>query len=96
MELATWEDLIRRLEESEKKIHTYPATVIREDQYAFYHGALMEVRRFKNVFRNRVAHARVDYDRYEALSVFTHVQGFMTLLASKISENSAPLPEIWV
>jgi hypothetical protein len=95
IELATWEQIIRELEESEEKIHNYPKTLAREEQYQFYHGALMEIRRFKNVWRNNIMHARDEYDRNQALSIFNHVRDFMSILASRISERSKPLPEIW-
>lgn len=95
IELATWEQIIRELEDSEEKIHNYPKTLAREEQYQFYHGALMEIRRFKNVWRNNIMHTRDEYDRNQALSVFNHVRDFVTILASRISERSKPLPEIW-
>jgi hypothetical protein len=95
LELGTWEQIIDRLEDSEEKIHNYPKTIAREQQYAFYHGALMEIRRFKNVWRNNIMHARDEYDRNQALSVFTHVKEFMNVLATRISETSEPLPEQW-
>ncbi len=95
IELASWEEIIRKLEDAEERIHQYPKTLHREQQYEFYHGALMEVRRFKNVWRNNIMHARDDYDRNQALSVFNHVRDFMIVLANRISEQSEPLPEIW-
>ena len=58
IELATWESVIRELEKSEDKIRNCPKTLAREAQYTFYHGAMMQYRRFKNTFRNRVAHTR--------------------------------------
>jgi hypothetical protein len=51
----------------------------REAQYEFYHGAMMEFRRFKNAYRNRVAHTRDVYSRDEARLLFTHVRAFMQL-----------------
>lgn len=95
LELATWEEVVKALEESEKKIHGYPKTLVREQQYDFYHGALMEIRRFKNVWRNDIMHARDSYDRNDAIRVFNHVCAFMNILGSRISEESEPLPEVW-
>jgi hypothetical protein len=94
LELATWEDIIRELEGAEKEIHTYPKTLAREAQYEFYHGALMQFRAFKNVFRNQVAHTRKAYDRLRAESVFNQVKDFMKILATRINEN-ARTPKIW-
>lgn len=87
IELATWEDVLRELEKSEVAIQGYPKTLAREAQYEFVHGAMMEFKRFKNVYRNRVAHTRDPYDRHQALSVYTHVRSFMQILASHISEG---------
>jgi hypothetical protein len=95
LDLATWEDIIRKLEVAEQAIQGYPKTLAREEQYGFYHGAMMEFKRFKNVFRNRIMHTRDEYDRDEAHSAFVHVKAFMNILASKISETSTT-PEIWV
>jgi hypothetical protein len=59
----------------------------RDAQFEFYHGAMMELKRFKNKFRNRIMHARDHYDVDEANSAFTHVRDFMKILATKISET---------
>jgi hypothetical protein len=93
--LATWEDLIKRLEEEESAIQGFPKTLAREEQFAFYHGAMMELKRFKNKFRNTVMHTREEYDRHEAYSAFDHVKAFMEILASKIAEG-VTTPRIWV
>jgi len=95
--LQAWEDVLRGLEDSEKKIQGYPKTLKREEQFQFYHGAMMELKRFKNVWRNRISHLRNQpVDRDEALSTFNHVKAFMQILATHISEGASPLPEIWV
>lgn len=97
LKLQTWDDVLRELEKSEAKIQQYPKTLKREEQFEFYHGAMMELKRFKNVWRNRIMHLRNEpIDRDEALSTFNHVKAFMQILASRISETSPPLPEIWV
>jgi hypothetical protein len=95
LELATWEEIIRQLEKAEQEIQQYPKTLARERQFAFYHGAMMEFKRFKNLFRNSVMHTRDDYDRVEAYGAFIHVQAFMKILASEISEIKIT-PLIWV
>jgi hypothetical protein len=87
IDLATWEDILKELEKTEAAIQNYPKTLAREAQYEFVHGAMMEFKRFKNVFRNRVAHTRQSYDRDEAMSVLNHVRAFMQILASRISEG---------
>ena len=94
LDLATWEDIIKQLEISEQAIQQCPATLAREKQFEFYHGAMMEYKRFKNMFRNRIMHTREDYDRDQANGAFVHVRDFMNILASRISEKKRT-PVIW-
>jgi hypothetical protein len=76
---------------AEIAIQNYPKTLAREAQFAFYHGAMMEFKRFKSRFRNGVMHTREDYDRDEAHSAFVHVREFMKILASRVSEKKRTL-----
>ena len=94
--LATWEDVIRELEKTESAIQSYPKTHAREVQFEFYHKAMMELRAFKNTWRNRFSHTRNEGapDRDQAHSVVIHVREFMTMLASRIGENKRT-PIIW-
>ncbi len=94
IDLATWDDILKELEKAELAIQGYPRTHAREAQFEFYHGALMQFRRFKNVFRNRIMHAREDFGRTQALGVFENVRDFMQALVSRISETKHT-PVIW-
>lgn len=95
IDLATWEDVIKLLEKAEQDVQGYPKTLAREAQFAFYHGAMIEFRAFKNVWRNRWFHTREnDCDRDLAHSVMVHVREFMKILASRISETKRT-PVIW-
>lgn len=94
LELATWDDIIKELEKAEQAIQNYPRTLVREKQLWFYHGAMMEFRRFKNKFRNQIMHTRDNYDLHEAKSAYEHVKDFMVILAGKISEKKRT-PMIW-
>lgn len=94
LDLATWEALIKLIEDAETAIQSNPRTLAREAQLEFYHGAMMEFKRFKNVFRNRIMHTRDDYDRDQAHSAFGHVGAFMQILASRISERKKT-PKVW-
>jgi hypothetical protein len=94
LDLATWEEIIRQLEAAESAIQNYPKTLAREAQFDFYHGAMMEFKRFKNKFRNSIMHTRDTYDRDEAHRAFVHVRDFMKTLASRISERKRT-PVIW-
>ena len=94
IELATWEEIIRELEIAETAIQTYPKTLAREAQYKFYQGAMMQFRRFKNVFRNPVMHTREGFGPKQAIGIFENVGEFMKILASRISEQRRT-PKIW-
>jgi hypothetical protein len=94
LEFATWEQIIRGVEDAEDKIHKFQKTPAREAQYEFYHGAMMEFKRFKNKWRNPVMHSRDHYDRNEAVSAFTHVRAFMRILSEQIGESKRT-PEVW-
>jgi len=94
IDLATWEDLLKKLEDAEDAIRNFPKTSAREAQFDFFHGANMEVKRFKNKFRNRIMHSRESYDEHEAMSAFGHVKAFMQILSSRISEGTRT-PVIW-
>jgi hypothetical protein len=92
--LQQWGDIFRGLEEAESKIQQYPKTEARESQFEFYHGALVELRAFKNLYRDRTMHVRACYDQYQAQSALVHVSAFMRVLAGKISETKRT-PLIW-
>jgi len=94
MELATWNDIIKKLEDAEQEIQGYPKTLAREAQFEFYHGAMMEFKRFKNKFRNSVMHCRRTFDEPEAQSTFNHVKAFMSILSERIGEGERA-PKIW-
>jgi len=94
LELATWEDIIRELEREETAIQGFPKTLAREAQYEFVHGAMMQFRAFKNVFRNQIMHTRDSYTRTDAMGVFDHVKQFMQILAARISETERT-PRVW-
>ena len=95
LELATWEDILKELDRAESAIQGYPRTVAREAQFKFYHQANMEIRAFKNAWRNRWFHTRdsgCDSDSTQGL--MNHVSAFMKVLASRISEGKRT-PIIW-
>lgn len=94
IELATWDEIIRKLEDAEDAIQGYPRTLAREAQFEFYHGANMEFKRFKNKFRNQVMHTREDYSPSQANSAFVHVKAFMQILGQKIA-GTKRTPVIW-
>jgi hypothetical protein len=93
--LATWDQVLKELEEAERAIQNYPQTLAREEQFEFYHGAMMQIRRFKNVFRNNIMHTRESYDRGQAQNAVDQVRDFMVILSSKLKEGERT-PAIWI
>lgn len=94
LELRQWDEILVQLENSEAEIQQYKQSLAREAQLAFYHGAMVELRAFKNLYRHRTAHARKIYDIDQARSAMNHVSAFMRLLATRISEGKRT-PKIW-
>jgi hypothetical protein len=86
LELGTWEDVIKALEA--KVNASYPKTTKAQQESDFYKGLFLEYRAFKDYWRNKVMHTRVDYDANTALSAYQHVCAFMQRLAEKVSEVS--------
>ena len=87
IELADWGAVIKQLETAENAIEQYPKTLGREAQYNFYHDAMMNLRAFKNIFRNPVMHTRSEFDRHEAMSVMQHVKAFMQTLSTRLGDG---------
>jgi len=87
IDLVTWDKILVGLEKAETAIEDFRKTPAREAQLAFYHGAMIEVRAFKNLYRNRVMHTRDSYKMHQAESAMNHVRDFMTTLATHLSEE---------
>jgi len=97
-DLATWDEIIRKLEGAEEDIRNYPTSHAREAQYRFYHGAMMDARSFKNIWRNPYMHTRAglneDDDRREAERIMARVREFMQILATVFAKRKRT-PNIW-
>ena len=57
-----------------------------ERENGYYRGLLVDLRYFKDEYRDPVAHARKSYTENGALNVFDQVRNFMQRLATRISE----------
>ena len=96
LELRQWDEILKGLAEKEQEIQTYKKTKVREAQFEFYHGAMVELRAFKNMYRNRVMHAREIYDYEQAHDALSRVANFIKILSQKISETKrTPYPKAW-
>jgi hypothetical protein len=62
-----------------------PTTKSHKRQKEFCNEVLVEMRGFKNFWRDKVMHAHDSYDAPSALSAFNHVKKFMVALAENIS-----------
>ena len=94
IELKEMRELFQALEQAEKDIKGYPKTKAREAQFDFYHGAMVQLRAFMNLYRHRTMHAREFYSQYRAQEALDSVGKFIKILASKISETKRT-PLIW-
>jgi hypothetical protein len=96
IEMGTWEDIIRELDEHPAKIANWPNTMgeVKVQAQEFYNGSLTEYRGFKDKWRNHVMHTRREYLINDALSAMEHVKRLMGILADRISETKRT-PLIW-
>lgn len=94
IELKEFRELFEGLERAEKDISGYAKTMARDAQLAFYHGAMVQLRAFMNLYRHRTMHAREFYSKYRAKEAMENVSKFMKILASKISETKRT-PLVW-
>lgn len=96
VEMGCWDDIIKELEEQAGRIANWPNALgdVKVQAQEFYNGATMELRGFKDRFRNHVMHTRAEYRRADAESAMDHVKRFMNLLGTRISETRQT-PLIW-
>jgi hypothetical protein len=88
LEYREWGEILEQLEGKEREIECYTASPARDVQLAFYHGAMIELRAFKNKYRNPSAHTRISYDIHQARSAMQHAMGFMKIIAERIGEKT--------
>jgi hypothetical protein len=86
LEYALWDDVLKALEVRVKKIQT-PKGSKRDKQYEFYHGLILSLNAFKDIWRNPVSHCRCTFDNHQAQHAFVHVKSLMENLATKLKER---------
>jgi hypothetical protein len=96
LDLATWEAILQSLETEVAKVAQWPKTKgqLRVQATKFYGTALAEVRGFKDTWRNHIMHSRHSYIREDAIQIMTHVERFMSTLATRIGEETIT-PKVW-
>lgn len=87
LEWATWQEIIKALDDEIKVIGGKKAGAVKDSALAFYSGARADLNGFKDEYRNLVMHVRATYDEFQAVRVLTNVHAFMTRLAAKIDHT---------
>lgn len=86
IDYAMWEEVVSALEKKVAKLKSTKKGDNRDKKYEFYHGLLIELNAFKDLWRNPVSHCRRPFDEHEAQHAFNHVKQFMQCLATKVKE----------
>jgi len=74
----------------QKKIDALSPGTEKQELQEFYFPLLADVRGFKDAFRNHVMHTRKTYSQTEANDVLEHVNRFLKLLATRVTEGAEP------
>ena len=88
IEWATWQELIREIENQVKKINAKPRSAKKDAALEFYNGALAGFSGFKDMYRNSVMHIRKAYELPDAEMAMRQVRDFMNRLSAKIGEQT--------
>ncbi len=91
IEWATWQEIIRSLDEEIKMIGAKKAGGAKDAALAFYSGARADLNGFKDEYRNSVMHVRAHYDDLQALRALTKVREFMERISEKINHTHRPI-----
>jgi len=86
IEFGSWEHIIAALEA--KAGLNFPKTKAGQAESEFYKGLFVELRAFKDFWRNAVMHTRADYDEHWARSAFVHVRAFVQRLSTRVKETN--------
>ena len=81
IELATWEEIICTLETKLAQLRMKARSADREKRIEVCNELLKDFRCVKDLWRNKVVHARESYDAEVAQSAFNHVRSFMQRIA---------------
>lgn len=80
---AEWQTIIEAMEQALANMSNMKRGAKKAADQAFYHRAMLDLRSFKDAFRNHVMHARVSYDEHQAMSIMNHTRAFMTSIATR-------------
>jgi hypothetical protein len=87
IEFSEWDGILSQLNpKATAKIDAMPPSQAKQEWQEFYYPLLLDVRHFKDAFRNHVMHTRRVYSQKEADVVLDYVRQFFMLLSTRISE----------
>ncbi|HEX5183256.1 MAG TPA: hypothetical protein VFW19_08910 [Allosphingosinicella sp.] len=88
IEWATWQEIIKALDDEIKVIGTtWKAGKAKDSALAFYSGTRAELNGFKDEYRNLVMHVRAHYDEFQAARALSRVHAFMEAISEKIDHK---------
>ena len=88
IELAEWQQILEQTESKIKAMKLLPRGTHKDEELAFYSDAAVQLWYFKDAWRVRVAHARANYEMYDAAKVFDHTFSLFRTLATRLKEFS--------
>jgi hypothetical protein len=96
IEWAAWGEVFDAIEPTLENIRKWPRGPGKDAALAFYNTALTDLRHMQG-FRDQTMHFRASYDFGEAESAMFRTHSLMTMLATKIDENTnrAIRPTAW-
>jgi hypothetical protein len=87
IEFSEWDKILDQVYPAvSAKIDALPPGTQKQELQEFYFPLLLDIRGFKDAFRNHVMHTRQTYSQKAADDVLDYVRRFFTLLSTKISE----------
>lgn len=86
LDYAMWEQVLVALTKKIQSLKNKSKGPARSAEFEFYHGLIIQLEAFKDLWRNEVSHCRGDFDETEALRAHSHVEKFMQKLATRVHE----------
>jgi hypothetical protein len=97
IEFENWKNIIdqllKRIADEEDRLDRQPKSPSKSAQLRFFAEAAMQMKRFKNAWRNNAAHGRVHYDETDASRAYDAVREFMQQVAQNAPLTPPPTHE---
>jgi hypothetical protein len=84
IDYAMWGEILSSVDDKVKTF--FPLTKQGQQDKDFYSNVSLHCRVIKNLWRDKVMHAKTLYDRDEAKEICRHVRTFMEIVASRLKE----------